>query len=720
MELTTSWQRVAEGTYYNVNGSNVHANTRLYMKYGNRSTSENKDTIYWEIRCAATPENKSWATYGYGYDESYSIYDGNTWRASGTYREGSYPSDIVTNTEKLCTSGSWTQYHNADGNWSTTLTFNGSVYGTSYTRYPAISLPMIPRQADINSAPNFNTDENPTITYTNSAGNNVTELVAGIFDSNGQTAYAGYREISKTGNSYTFYLSDSERDALRNASTNNQTSVRFYIRTLIGGTYYYSNLLRTATAVYKKAEIQTAPNFNDEESPTITYSNPEGNKVTSLMACISLTTSRDDISYRDIDKTGNSYTFNLTESERTLLRQACTSNSRTVYFFIRTEIGGNTYYSNVQRELSLINANPIFNEFTFEDINETTTNLTGNIRDVIIGYSNIKATILPAHKAIARKEASMVKYRFMAGGITADADYSDDSIVNITLNQVQSGVFIMFAIDNRNNAQAINRNARRIINYSQVAKENIVVERTTGVSKETTLTFNGTWWNDDFGNVTNSLTATYKYKKIGESSYITGTTPLTLTISGNNYSFTGFIAGDEGNNGFDINYSYDIQVIVEDELSSATFTTQLASGIPHIAYAKDGISIMGKYDDNDGGLLQVGGKNILKYSTSETNTGKIWIDGKPIYRKVVDLGSLPDTSQKKVSHNISNLDTVVFLSGMTTGEMKYIIPQTRGNQNYLEHQIGMWCNSTDITIETGRDRTSTFAFAIIEYTKTTD
>ena len=640
MELTTSWQRVAEGTYYNVNGSNVHANTRLYMKYGDRNTGENRDTIYWEIRCAATPENKSWATYGYGYDEGYSIYDGNTWRASGTYREGSWPSDIVTNTEKLCASGSWTQYHNADGNWSTTLTFNGSVYGTSYTRYPAISLPMIPRQADINSAPNFNTDENPTITYTNSAGNNVTELVAGIFDSNGQRAYAGYRDISKTGNSYTFNLTEAERNALRNASSNDQTSVRFYIRTLIGGTYYYSNLLRTATAVYKQAVLQTATDFTDEENPTITYSNVEGNNVTSLKAYIEKDAYTLLVGLRDVNKTGNlSYTFNLTNEERTTLRQASTSNTLPVRFVIQTEIGGHTYWSVLSRTMTLVNANPTFNDYVFEDINPTTVALTGNDQDVIIGYSNVMATISTANKATANKEATMSKYRFISGTMSADANYSSDSDVNVTLNKVPSGVFNLYAIDNRNNSKSVEKTANNIINYSDITKENISLERTTGVSKETTLTFNGTWWNDDFGDVTNSLTATYKYKKIGESSYITGTTPLTLTISGNNYSFTGFIAGDEGNNGFDINYSYDIQVIVEDELSSATFTAQLSSGIPHIAYAKDGISIMGKYNDVLGGALQIEGQPVFESGSNINGSYIKYADGTMICHKDHDFGS---------------------------------------------------------------------------------
>ena len=38
--------------------------------------------------------------------------------------------------------------------------------------------------------------------------------------------------------------------------------------------------------------------------------------------------------------------------------------------------------------------------------------------------------------------------------------------------------------------------------------------------------------------------------------------------------------------------------------------------------------------------------SLQTYSTTEINTGMKWIDGKPIYRKVVDFGSLPNNTYK--------------------------------------------------------------------------
>ena len=55
-------------------------------------------------------------------------------------------------------------------------------------------------------------------------------------------------------------------------------------------------------------------------------------------------------------------------------------------------------------------------------------------------------------------------------------------------------------------------------------------------------------------------------------------------------------------------------------------------------------------------------KEIAKevYSTEEQVVGT-WIDGKPIYRKVIDFGALPNSTLKQVPHGISDIDAIVSL-----------------------------------------------------------
>lgn len=97
--------------------------------------------------------------------------------------------------------------------------------------------------------------------------------------------------------------------------------------------------------ISRKAVLTYAPNFSSSTNPTISYTNPLGVVVSSLSACISLTGANDDISYREISKTGSSYTFNLTASERSILNNATSGTSRYVMFIVKSVIDGQTYYS---------------------------------------------------------------------------------------------------------------------------------------------------------------------------------------------------------------------------------------------------------------------------------------------------------------------------------------------------------------------------------------
>ena len=163
-------------------------------------------------------------------------------------------------------SGSITVYHNADGTLTIPIYFKTAVfasanhkdYGGNWT------LDSIPRPGAITAAPNFTDEDNPTITYSNPPGDTTEELVAGIYNDAGSVSYAGYRNITKTGTSYTFNLTDAERKALRDATTSSNTmTVRFYMRTKLGGTHYYSSVAKTLTI----------KNPNPTLNPTVVDSN---------------------------------------------------------------------------------------------------------------------------------------------------------------------------------------------------------------------------------------------------------------------------------------------------------------------------------------------------------------------------------------------------------------------------------------------------------------
>lgn len=202
-----------------------------------QSTANNQSTIKWTLK--AVGGNSSW----YAERDLKVIIDGAT-VYSKTDRVSRYTGTVKT--------GSKTLTHNSSGDKSFTVKVEAAVYTASIncTGSKSFTLNNIPRKATITAAPNFNDEANPKITYSNLAGNSVTTLQVGIYSTDAKTAYAAYRDVSKTGSSYTFNLTTAERDKLREAAASSNTlTVRFYIKTVIGGETFTHYVAKTLTII---------------------------------------------------------------------------------------------------------------------------------------------------------------------------------------------------------------------------------------------------------------------------------------------------------------------------------------------------------------------------------------------------------------------------------------------------------------------------------------
>ena len=111
-------------------------------------------------------------------------------------------------------------------------------------------------------------------------------------------------------------------------------------------------------------------------------------------------------------------------------------------------------------------------------------------------------------------------------------------------------------------------------------------------------------------------------------------------------------------------------------------------------------------------------KNLV-YSQNEIDTGKIWIDGKKIYRKVINCGYLLKNNTKKVKHNIKNIDTITKINGTGHQDNGDCLPIPYSyNVTQGQGSISLWANKTDIRIVTYGDRTDVKVLIFLEYTKT--
>lgn len=115
-------------------------------------------------------------------------------------------------------------------------------------------------------------------------------------------------------------------------------------------------------------------------------------------------------------------------------------------------------------------------------------------------------------------------------------------------------------------------------------------------------------------------------------------------------------------------------------------------------------------------------KNNLNYSTSEIKTDGKWIDGKPIYRKVIVKNNVDIRNGISFAHNIQNIDFVVnertiYKSSETSPD--YVTETIADTDGFLSFYV----NRTNIKMvgtTYWQATTSRTWYFIVEYTKTTD
>lgn len=351
----------------------------------------------------------------------------------------------------------------------------------------------------------------------------------------------------------------------------------------------------TLTTIPRQANINSAPNFMDDENPTITYKNSAGNSVSELRTCIA---SEDGqtifVPYRDISKTGTSYTFNLTDAEREVLRKATLSgsNKRNVKFYVRTVIGGNTYYSNLERTFTVANADPTVTA-TMEDINEVTLDLTQDSSVVVKDKSLVRIT----PTATALKDASITK--ITVNGITVSGSYID---------VVGANKYEVIATDNRGltNKFTFQSESTSIANYFKFIDYNsVTLNATFGRKAPTTgevdVVYSGNYFNGSFSDeVNNTLSIKYRYKEKNEE--WTGEEiwyDLSPEIEDNIFENDEILSIL-----FDYQKNFTFEIKAEDLLSNVLITDiTVTKGIPVVNWGEDFVNINGDIRQYEKSLL---------------------------------------------------------------------------------------------------------------------
>ena len=448
--------------------------------------------------------------------------------------------------------------------------------------------------------------------------------------------------------------------------------------------------------------LLTAPNFNDEENPTITYSTDIGFEDARTYAYIGRLDWTGIISSREINISSGSYTFELTNEERTLLRnETPNSNTLDVLFLIVTQAGGNNYWSTLRRTLTIVNGNPTISSASATEQNAKVVSLLGGTQTnyVIENTSELLFSI----SASAIKGASITSV--LVNGQPATLQ---NNTYQITLSNVQTGTFNIIATDSRGNLGGYTI-SKTLLNYSSVNINNgWSITRETAVSSDFILNAEITCYSGSFNSTPNQ--AVVKYSIDNETWVVIPSSGYTwsnnlITIS--NYRISNLMSYK--------NYGT-FYLKVEDLLTLHQDNKPIPKGIETYSWGENDLQVNGDIfiADEDGNNPV----NVLKGYSSQNETQIGYYDNKPLYRRIIKGTKVSGTNLQISASWVTDIDDLIDFRGTLVSLSNYDYPLVRyeSSSMYVNLNINRVEGWIMVTSSTGNYSNGEVKITI-EYTK---
>jgi hypothetical protein len=119
----------------------------------------------------------------------------------------------------------------------------------------------------------------------------------------------------------------------------------------------------------------------------------------------------------------------------------------------------------------------------------------------------------------------------------------------------------------------------------------------------------------------------------------------------------------------------------------------------------------------NGKVLGAAIPKTIDYSFEEHIIGT-WVDGSTLYEKTIDCGALPNSTQKLIDPDISNLNKIIELKGFAIGSsyndvypLPFAGPATTDN-------VATYFDGTNIKIRTATNFSTYNGYVTLRYTKT--
>jgi len=527
--------------------------------------------------------------------------------------------------------------------WGTTYYFKAYAYNTSYGyRYGAVkSFTTLPGAATLTSSASFTAGNNIYLTFTNPSSMYVKARLY-VHDGGDYEPKIVNKQMGQV-SSGTITFTQSEINAIftqLGSNTSRTSLIRLYTYSDSG----YSDLIDTykdkagTCSQPSRATTSSNANLTIGNDKTITVSNPSS-KYVRCEYWINGNAGWYKVKDDETGTSGHTFSMSSTDNDNMYSRMPnVTSASAFIRIYTYEHSDYTTqirdYYQTATGTVSIDQTSnkPDFTTFTVGNVDKTvdnvdkysntlvsssTSTLLGADTKMIKGYSKLRAVITSANKMVAQNYATASKYIFTSGSKYKEESYSSSSTVNLDIDNANEEDVSVTAYDSRsltttvNDTTSITNNAE----YEAVSLWGLTLVRDNGVDSETKLQISGSYWNEYFGGgtsgVLNSITCEYRYKETTESWDAQEWEEITLTDTDGELSYDDYIDGDLGVSGFDTEKSFDIEVRLYDDLTNTIVEETLSVGTPVMDITSDGIAIKERYDDTEGGVLQILGKNIL-------------------------------------------------------------------------------------------------------------
>lgn len=307
----------------------------------------------------------------------------------------------------------------------------------------------------------------------------------------------------------------------------------------------------------------------------------------------------------------DSNTITLTAAQRSTVLAAMSALKSFTGTFTLTTYSGTTQIGTASSKTATVqttsaNSAPTFTAFTFEDSNTTAVGVTGNNQILIQNISTLKLTLTAA---TAKNGATISSYSVVAGSKTASG-----TTTTITVGTIpDSGTVpvIVTAIDSRGYTTAVTVNIT-VLEYEGINITEYTMRRVNEVEDTTQVTIGGDITPVTIGGENkNSLRYLYyRYRKTSDSSYGS----YTDITSSTEYDDSGFNFESDEWLSLDADYSYYVQFLVTDKLTSDTVTITVPQGTPLLALRRKKVGINKREPaaalDVDGSVM-MNGFNVL-------------------------------------------------------------------------------------------------------------